>query len=251
MKIISWNVNGLRSIYKKGFLELLEKESFDIVCLQEIKVKMDQLTFDFLEPAGYHSIYNSAKRPGYSGVAVFSKIKPRKIEKSLGFERFDDEGRILSLDYEDFLLLNVYIPHGARDKRNLNYKLKVYKYLNKKIKRIRDKNTVLLGDFNIAHKDIDLARPDGNRNNIMFTKKERNQIDKIIDLGFADSFRKFNKKSGNYSWWPYRFEARKKNVGWRIDYVFVSKGLLPRLKDAFILRKIEGSDHCPIGVEIA
>ena len=251
MKIISWNVNGLRSIYRKGFIELLERENFDIVCLQEIKAKKEQLSFDFLGPKGYVSIYNSAERPGYSGVAVYSKIKPDKVGRKLGFSRFDNEGRILKLDFKNFSLINVYIPHGARDKRNLDYKLEAYNHLSKEIEKLKDENVILMGDFNIAHRKIDLARPEGNMNNTMFTENERKQIDDIINLGFIDTFREFNDEGGHYSWWPYRVDARKRNVGWRIDYIFVSKDLLPRLGDAFILSKVKGSDHCPVGIEIA
>jgi len=251
MKIISWNVNGLRSIYRKGFAELLGKGYFDIVCLQEIKTKKEQLSFDFLEPKGYFSFYNSAERPGYSGVAVFSKEKPEKVERKLGHSQFDSEGRMLKMDFKDFFVINLYIPHGSRDKRNLDYKFQIYEYLVKEIKKMKNKNIVLLGDFNVAHREIDLARPGENRNNIMFTEKERNQIDEIVDLGFIDTFRRLNSKGGHYSWWPYRVDARQRNIGWRIDYVFISKGLISRLKDAFILNKVMGSDHCPVGIEIA
>jgi len=251
MKIISWNVNGLRSIYRKGFIDWLEKENADIVCLQEIKTRKEQLSFDFFEPAGYKAIYNSAERPGYSGVAVYTKIKPEAIIRNLGLARFDEEGRMLMLEFKKFILVNVYIPHGARDKRNLGYKLEVYDKLNEEIRKLGNKELILLGDINVAHKDVDLARPENNKNNIMFTREERGQIDNIINLGFVDSFREFNKEGEHYTWWPYRVDARQRNLGWRLDYIFVSNILLPRLKNANILKDVEGSDHCPVGIEIA
>jgi exodeoxyribonuclease-3 len=165
-------------------------------------------------------------------------------------ERFDQEGRMLKLKYPDCLLVNLYLPHGGRKKENLDYKLKVYSFLLDYLQKIRDKKVVVIGDFNVAHKEIDLARPKQNQNNIMFTPKEREQIDRLIDLGFIDSFRKFNKKGGYHTWWPYFAQARERNLGWRIDYTFVSRKLAPRLKDAFILPEVKGSDHCPIGIEI-
>lgn len=250
MKIISWNVNGLRAIHKKNFLGWLEKSNADIVCLQETKAKKEQLSSELIKPKNYYSYFNSAEKPGYAGVAVYTKKKPLAIEYKTGMERFDKEGRVLKLEYSDFLLINVYLPHGGRKKENLDYKLEVYKFLLNYLKELRNKNIILIGDFNIAHKEIDLARPKQNQNNIMFTPKERKQIDKIIELGLRDTFRKFHKGKGNFTWWPYFYDARKRNLGWRIDYTFVSKNLTRRLKDAFILREVIGSDHCPIGIRI-
>ena len=183
-------------------------------------------------------------------MAVYTKEKPLAIVDKLGFKRFDDEGRILKLEYPKFFLINLYIPHGGRQKENLAYKLKVYKHLFEFIGKIKKKPIILIGDFNIAHKGIDLTRPKDNKNNIMFTKKERMQIDELIKLGFIDTFRKFHKKAGNYTWWAYIANARARNIGWRLDYAFVSKKLTPKLKKAFILNKIKGSDHCPVGIDI-
>lgn len=250
MKIFSWNVNGLKSIYKKGFQKWLEEADPEIVCLQEIKTQKDQLTFDFIHPKNYFAYFNSAKRKGYSGVVVYSKKEPQSVTYKLGPPRFDEEGRFLELKYPTFTLINIYIPHGGRKKENLDYKLKVYDGLIEKMKKIRNKKIILVGDFNIAHKDLDLARPKQNVNNIMFTPKERVQIDRLIKLGFIDSFRKFHKTEGNYTWWPYVANARQRNLGWRIDYVFVSKTLGSKLKNAFIFKNVLGSDHCPIGIEI-
>lgn len=250
MRIISWNVNGIRSIYKKLGIKWLADFNADVICLQEIKANENQLTFELLNPLGYFSYFNSAKRGGYSGTAIYSKIKPKRVNRKLKLDRFDKEGRVLDISLRNLQVINLYIPHGGRQKENLKYKLDVYEHLFKTAHKLKDKNTILVGDFNIAHKEIDLARPRQNKNNIMFTSEEREQIDRLIKLGFVDSFRAFNKSGGNYTWWPYFANARDRNLGWRIDYVFVSKPLLKRLKGAFILKDIGGSDHCPIGIEI-
>ena len=251
MKIISWNVNGLRAIYKKGFLDWFKKIDANIVCLQEIKAKESQLPFDVKEIDGYYSYFNSAEKKGYSGVAVYSKAKPERIEKKLGLERFDNEGRILRIEYSDFTLVNLYLPHGGRSKENLDYKLEVYKKLLAFLKKNRDKKLVIVGDFNVAHQEIDLARPRQNKNNIMFTPREREQIDNLIKIGYIDSFRMLNKSGGYYSWWPYFANARERNLGWRIDYVFLSRVLEKSIKKAFILNNVYGSDHCPVGIDLA
>jgi len=250
MQIISWNVNGIRSVHRKNFLKWMRKINPDILCLQEIKAQKEQIPEELVKPKGYHAYFNFAERKGYSGVVIYTKKRPLKIEYKLGLKRFDQEGRILKLRYPDFTLINLYFPHGAHDKRNLAYKLKVYNYFINYLKKIQDKNIILTGDFNIAHEEIDLARPKDNKDNIMFTLKERRQIDRIIKLGFIDTFRKFNKKEGNYTWWPYRFNAKEKNLGWRLDYVFVSKTIISKVKKGFILNKVIFSDHCPVGIEI-
>jgi len=250
MKILSWNVNGLRSVYKKGFLDWIGESKADVVCLQEIKAQIEVLPPDLLCPKDYHSFFNPAFKKGYSGVAIFTKEKPQSSELKIGIERFDQEGRFLKLEYSDFVLINFYLPHGGRQKENLPYKIEVYNYLLSYLKKEKEKNLILIGDFNIAHQEIDLTRPRQNKNNIMFTVEERKQIDNIIELGFVDSFRKFNKETGNYTWWPYFANARERNLGWRIDYAFVSKNFTPKLKTAFILSGIKGSDHCPIGIEL-
>ena len=250
MKILSWNVNGIRAVYKKGFLDWLKKSRADIVCLQETKAQKEQLPFNLTNPRNYYSYFNSAQKKGYSGVAIYSKEKPRKIEFDLGLKRFDKEGRFLRLEFSDFNLINLYLPHGGRQKENYGYKLEVYERLIKYLKKLKKEKIVLIGDFNIAHQEIDLARPKDNVKNIMFTPRERKQIERIVKLGFTDSFRKFNQESGHYTWWPYFRNCRERNLGWRIDYAFVSKALVAKLKDAFILSKVKGSDHCPIGIKI-
>ncbi len=250
MRIVSWNVNGLRAVYRKGFLDWLKKSKGDIICLQEIKAQEEQLPPDLINPLGYFSYFNPAVKKGYSGTAVLSKEKPLKIDKKLGSKKFDQEGRILELKYPKFSLINLYLPHGGRSKENLDYKLEAYKVVLNYFRKIKDKKVIAIGDFNVAHQEIDLARPKNNKNNIMFTDEERKKIDNVIKLGFVDSFRKFNQEGGNYTWWPYFANARKRNLGWRIDYVFVSKALVLKLKNAFIMSKVMGSDHCPIGIDI-
>ena len=250
MKIISWNVNGIRAAIKKGFLEWFQKTKADIVCLQEMRAELGQMPANLVKPDGYYAYFNIARKKGYSGVAIYTKEKPLKVKYKLGMRRFDREGRILNLEYQNFTLINIYLPHGGRQKENLGYKLEAYQYLLNYLKENKNKCIILTGDFNIAHQEIDLARPKQNYNNTMFTVEERRQIDKIISMNLVDTFRVFNKKSGNYTWWANFANARNRNLGWRIDYVFVSKKLIPNLKKAFILPKVKCSDHCPVGIEI-
>ncbi len=250
MRILCWNVNGLRAIHKKGFLQWLEMADADIVCLQETRVLREELPIELTEIDDYTFYLNSAEKKGYAGVGVYSKEKPKQVDFKLGFKQFDQEGRILKLEYSDFILINLYLPHGGRQKENLEYKLKAYNHLLKFLKTIKNKKVILTGDFNIAHQEIDLARPEENKNSIMFTEGERKQIDRIIQLGFKDSFRIFHKQGNNYTWWPYFAKARERNLGWRIDYIFISEPLVSEIKNAFILDKIMGSDHCPVGIEI-
>jgi exodeoxyribonuclease-3 len=250
MRIISWNINGIRAVYKKGFLDWFREENADIVCLQEIKAKEEQVPVDLQKINGYFSYFNPAVRPGYSGSAVFTKQKPISVEYKIGLKRFDAEGRVLKLKFPKFTLFNFYIPHGSRDKKNIAYKLETYEYLFKYFKKFKNEKIILTGDFNIAHKEIDLARPKQNEKNTGFTKEEREKIDKLIEVGFIDSFREFNKKGDNYTWWSHFANARKRNIGWRIDYCFVSSNLKSKLKKSFISPKVMGSDHCPTGIEI-
>lgn len=248
MKIVSWNVNGLRAVYQKGFLASLKKISPDIIGLQEIKISADQIPPALKQIPGYQLIFNSGKRAGYSGTAIYTRIKPKAINKFLGMDRFDDEGRLVELEFADFNIMNLYLPNGGRQKQDMVYKLKAYDKLFDYIKN--RKKLILIGDFNIAHKAIDLARPKENKNNTGFTPEERAKIDQLLDLGFVDTFRLFNKEGSNYSFWAYFARARERNVGWRIDYCFVSQDLKEKVKEAFILPQILGSDHCPVGVEI-
>jgi exodeoxyribonuclease III len=250
MKTISCNMNGIRAAYKKGLMDFINAEKPDILCLQEIKANESDFPDEMKNLDGYQLITNCAIKKGYSGVAVYTKRKPISVIHKLGLERFDSEGRILELDYGDFVLMNLYLPHGGRQKENLEYKLLVYEKLFERLGQLIGKNVILIGDFNIAHQEIDLSRPKQNINNTMFTPEERVQIDKLIELGFVDTFRMLNKEPGNYTWWPYAFNARERNMGWRIDYCFVSKGLAQNVKSAEICSKYRFSDHGGVGVEL-
>lgn len=250
MKIISCNVNGIRSALKKGLVGFVENEQPDILCLQEVKCASSDIPEELRNLSSYSLFLNCANKKGYSGVAVYTKQKPIKVDSILGIDRFDGEGRFLELEYPEFTILNLYFPHGGRQKENLEYKLNVYEKIFERTQQLKNKNVILIGDFNIAHSEIDLARPKQNKNNIMFSQVERDQIIKLIDMGFIDSFRKFNKETENYTWWPYAFDARNRNMGWRIDYCFVSGGMTEKISNASIYPDMCFSDHCPIGVEI-
>jgi len=241
MKIISWNVNGLRSNYEKGFLDKLKLFKADIVCLQETRLNKEDIPFKIKD---YEFYLNPAIKSGYSGTGILSKIKPKKVITKIGLKRFDNEGRMLHLKYDDFDLIDFYIPNGGRKKENLNYKLESFNHIIKYLSKLN--NAIVVGDFNIAHTEIDLARPKENKNNIMFTPEEREQITKLIDSGYIDSFREFIKEGNHYSWWPYYRKLRERNIGWRIDYIF-TKNI--KLKDAYILDQVMGSDHAPIGID--
>jgi exodeoxyribonuclease-3 len=248
MRILSWNVNGIRAAARKGFLDFLKKDSPDILGIQEIKADIEDVPKEVKDAKGYHTYFFPAEKKGYSGTGIFTKIEPENVKYGLGKKDFDKEGRTIILEFPDFTLLNLYIPNGRRDKSMIPFKLKMYEYLFKRIEKIH--NPILIGDFNIAHKEIDLARPKENRNNTMFTKDEREVIDKVLELGFSDTFRESDKGGGNYTWWPYFVNARTRNLGWRIDYIFVQEKMMGKVKDAFILPEVMGSDHCPIGLEI-
>lgn len=250
MKIVSWNVNGIRAAHRKGFLKWFNKFKPDILCVQELKAKTNQIPEEIQKIKGYYSFYNVADKKGYSGVGVWSKKKPLKVTTKLRFKRFDNEGRLLMLEYKNFTLLNFYIPHGDRTKKNLQFKLDSYKYIFKLLNKLKHRNLILIGDFNIAHQEIDLARPKANLNNIMFTPKERQQISDLIKADFIDTFRYIHPKTQKYTWWPYFANARTRDLGWRIDYIFISQKMKNKLKKAFILTDILGSDHCPAGIDI-
>lgn len=249
MNIYTWNVNGIRSAYPKGLGKFLAGEKPDILCLQEIKAKVDQFPQDLVYEAGEYTVtVNEAQKPGYAGVAVFSKEKPTSIRTKLGHKRFDSEGRMLLCRFNNFTLLNLYLPHGGRQKENLAYKLEVYGLLLKLFKKLKNEKVIICGDFNIAHTELDLARPKGNLKNIMFTPEEREQITGIIKLGYSDTLRMYHPEGELYTWWPYAFEARSRNVGWRIDYIFVSEAIKGKVSDAYVCPKVLGSDHGPTGL---
>lgn len=248
MKIVSWNVNGLRSAWDNGFMDFVEKEKPDVLCLQEIKV--DESLVESLEIEGYGLYHNCANKKGYSGVAVYCREAPLSVELDLEFERFDGEGRMLVLKFKDFTLINLYLPHGGRGFENLNYKMESYNFMMRRIRNFLDKGerVVVCGDFNIAREEIDLARPKNNLKNIMFSEGERMKLKEFVDLGFMDCFREIKGNEVAYSWWPYMANCRGRNIGWRIDYVFASDGV--EIGDAFYLKDVLGSDHCPVGVEV-
>lgn len=253
LRILSWNVNGIRAIQKKGFVDWTLKENPDILCLQETKAHPDQLTDDLLNINDYKSFFSaSTVKKGYSGVAVYTKSNPIKVEYGFGIPRFDDEGRILVLDYKDFVLINIYFPNGKMSPERLQYKMDFYEafldYANRLVKQ--GKKLIICGDVNTAHKEIDLARPKENEKISGFLPIEREWMDKFFSHGYHDTFRMFNNEPEQYTWWDMQSRARERNVGWRIDYFFVSDNFKKNVKNAFILPDVMGSDHCPVGIEI-
>ena len=249
MKVISWNVNGIRAISKKGFGEWIEKESPDILCIQETKAHPEQVDRKLNPPKGYFAYWNNPNRKGYAGVSVFTKIKPHLVETDFPSGRLETEGRALILHFEEFILINVYFPNGAARPERLKYKLKFYDKFLDFLDGFKDKRIIVCGDVNTAHNEIDLARPKQNEKISGFLPEERKWIDKLVSHGFIDTFRHFNEEPGHYTWWDYKTRSRERNVGWRIDYFFVTKNALPSVKKSFILKDVRGSDHCPIGIE--
>ncbi len=252
MRILSWNVNGIRAAQKKGFMEWLAKESPDILCVQETKAHPDQLDALLLNPPGYHVSWNAAEKKGYSGVATFSKLKPVNVSLGYGHPGFDNEGRVLITEFPDFSILNIYFPNGGRSPERLKYKLDFYAETFRFTQKLKKKGKPLIisGDYNTAHKPIDLARPDANADVSGFLPIERKWLDEWIDDGQIDIFREFNKDPENYTWWDMKTFARKRNIGWRIDYHFITEPLRKAVKNATIHADIMGSDHCPIGLEL-
>jgi len=252
MRLISWNVNGIRAADKKGFFNWFKKEKPDILCLQEIKALPEQFPPYLRNTPGYYVYINPGERKGYSGVATYSKIKPKNIKNGFGIEKFDREGRILITEYPEFMLFNIYFPNGKKNQERLDYKLDFYDtflaYADNQ--KAEGKNIVVCGDFNTAHKEIDLARPKENEKTSGFLPVERAWIDTFTDHGYVDTFRYFNKEPSQYTWWDMKTRARERNVGWRIDYFFVNKEFMKHVKKAFIMPEVTGSDHCPIGIEI-
>ena len=252
MKLISWNVNGIRAAVKKGFLQFLEDENPDILCIQETKANKEQLTSEILNDHGYYTFWHSGDRKGYSGVATFCKHQPLYVQEGLGVEKYDKEGRVLITEHDNFLLYNIYFPNGQKNDERLKYKLDFYDDL---LPIINDQvnsgnNVIVAGDWNTAHLPIDLARPNENKNTSGFMPIEREKIDLYISNAWIDTFRLFHDEAERYSWWTYRFGARERNVGWRIDYFFVNEGMVEICKDADIHQNILGSDHCPVSLTL-
>ena len=254
MNIISWNVNGIRAVIKKEFLDFLKKEKPDILCLQEIKIAEGARAKEKFYFPGYIEFWNSAERPGYSGTAILLKVGTEYcsiLDNGFDNKKFDIEGRVQTLELEKFYLVNVYFPNANHELSRLNYKLEFNNNLLKHIKKLeKSKPVVVCGDFNVAHEEIDLARPKDNIGNPGFTKEERVWMDKFLKVGFIDTFRYFYPEKKAYSWWSYRFNARVRDIGWRIDYFCISAKFIKHIKTAFISKKILVSDHCPVGIEV-
>jgi exodeoxyribonuclease-3 len=253
MKIVSWNVNGLRAIAKKTFFTDLELLGPDILCMQEIKAQENHVTETLAPLNGYHIYSNSAVKPGYSGTAVISKIKPLKVSKGINKDEHDTEGRVLCLEFEAFFLVNVYVPNSGSELKRLGYRQMWDKAFFDYLKNLEKvKPVIVCGDLNVAHKPVDLARPKANYNKTAgYMQVEIDGMDMFMAGGLADSFRRLHPdETERYSWWSYRAGTRSKNIGWRIDYFLVSESLLPSVKNAFILEDITGSDHCPVGIDL-
>lgn len=266
MKIISWNVNGIRSLlgqnptkkfdvftYDNKLFDFIEKEKPDILCLQETKSEPEQIREELRNPPGYQGYYNYSKgKKGYSGVVTYSKVLPKSIIINIGIDKFDIEGRIVETDFDDFVLVNVYFPNGQSGMHRVEYKLEFYdalfNYLEKY--RIAGRNLIVCGDYNTAHHEIDLARPKENIDTSGFMPIERVKLDEIVKLGYIDTFREFSKESNQYTWWSNRSGARQKNIGWRIDYHFVNGSIMKEVKNSYHLPDVVGSDHCPVVLDI-
>lgn len=247
MKLISWNVNGIRACVKKGFLDYFQEVNADVFCLQETKMQEGQLELDL---KGYHQYWHSAVKKGYSGTAVFTKVEPNDVTYGLGtgLEEFESEGRVITLGYDNYHLVNVYTPNSKRDLARLGYRQEWEDIFRKYVKNLDQKKPVILcGDLNVAHREIDLKNPKNNRKSAGFTDEERDKMTVLLGNGFVDTFRYFYPdKEDAYTWWSYMAKARDRNIGWRIDYFIVSEGMTPMLKDAVIHDQVLGSDHCPV-----
>jgi exodeoxyribonuclease III len=249
VKIISWNVNGLRAVLRKNFLEYLAQEEPDILCVQETKASPDVV--EQLWPAHYTTYWNVAQKKGYSGTAIFTKTRPLKVSQGINMAEHDNEGRVLTAEYAGFFVVNVYVPNSKRELERLPYRQTWDKDFLKYLKKLEKKKPVIFcGDLNVAHMEIDLANPTANVRNHGFTVEERAGFTAFLEAKFVDTFREFEKGGGHYSWWSPMSGARARNVGWRIDYCLISPVLRPRLKQAFIRCDVMGSDHCPVGIEL-
>jgi exodeoxyribonuclease-3 len=248
MKIVSWNINGIRSGFEQ-FKKFIKQYDPDIICLQEIKIAEDDITDEIRNISGYHSYWHSAQKRGYSGVAIYSKEKPKSIFTGIGKEEFDDEGRLIGADFGDFKVVNLYFPHSSRDLKRLDFKLKfndeLIKFLDK-----TDGELIICGDLNVAHEEIDLARPKDNKNNAGFTAIERKWMSDFLSLGYVDAFRNLYPETQKFTWWSNRAGVRAKNIGWRIDYFVMKKPMFDQVRDVKIHTNVLGSDHCPIELDL-
>jgi len=251
MKIISWNVAGIRSCFKKGLTNFIKKENADIYCFQEVKCQPNQFPEELNKMKDYEAFHSFAEKKGYSGVSVYTKIKPMSVICGIGNNPFDSEGRVLTLEFKNFFLVNVYFPHSNRGLKRLDFKLKFNNHFLEFCKDLqKTKPIIISSDFNVAHKEIDLRNPKQNEKNAGFTKEERDWFDSFLKEGFIDTFREFNRGGENYTWWSYRNNVRQRNIGWRIDYFIISKKLRGILNKSEILKDVFGSDHAPILLEI-
>ena len=252
IRLVSWNVNGIRAAAKKGFLDWFKATSADIVCLQETKASPEQLDVSLTQVDGYHSFFSSSTvKKGYSGVVIYTRHKPKTIVTGMGLPQYDDEGRIVATEFDDFTLFNVYFPNGKASKERLQYKLDFYEAFQSHVQSLigKGKGVIVCGDVNTAHKEIDLARPKENVKVSGFMPEERAWMDRFFEAGFVDTFRLFNQEPGHYTWWDVMTRARERNVGWRIDYFFVSQNIADRVKGAGVHPDVMGSDHCPVSLE--
>jgi exodeoxyribonuclease-3 len=252
MKLVTWNVNGIRSVYGKGFTDYLATEKPDVICLQEVKCATDELSDEIQRPRGYRGYWHAAEKKGYSGVALYSRKEPLAITGGMGDPEIDREGRVLVAEFTDFVLVNAYFPNSQRSHQRLPYKLE---FCNKMLAfmeswRARGKGVVVCGDYNIAHQEIDLRNPKSNMKNAGFLPEERAWMDKLVGAGYVDTFRHFNKEPGHYTWWSYRPGVREKNIGWRLDHFFANREMSDRLKAAHHRPEVKGSDHCPVVLEL-
>ena len=249
--VISWNVNGIRAVEKKGFINWVKSTDADVICIQETKANPGQLSPNLLNAGGYKSYFSSAKKAGYSGTAIYSRVEPDKVEK-MNIERFDDEGRVVACTFGNLVVISAYFPNSQEGGKRLDYKLDFDNSMLEYCRSIVEsgKNVLLCGDYNVAHKPIDLANPSTNEGNPGYLPEEREWMTKFTSSGFVDTFRHFCKDANQYTWWSYRFNAREKNIGWRIDYNCVNESFLPCVKSSTILSDVMGSDHCPVKIEL-
>ena len=248
MKLISWNVNGLRACAGKGFGESFKTLDADVVCLQETKMQAGQLDLEF---DGYESYWNYADKKGYSGTAIYTRIKPLSVSNDIGIDEHDHEGRVITMEFDDFYLVCVYVPNSQDELKRLTYRMKWEDDFRSYVSGLAGKKGVVIcGDLNVAHNDIDIKNPSSNRHNAGFTDEERGKFNALLDAGFVDSWRMLNPDTVKYSWWSYRFKARERNAGWRIDYFIVSESMKDRISGAEIHNEIFGSDHCPVELDL-
>ncbi len=252
MKISTWNVNGFRSVLQKGFLDWANSSESDVICLQEIKAKPEQVDEEAHRLDGYKTFWNPAERAGYSGVLTYSRKEPIETVYGLGIPRFDEEGRLIRTEFPSFYLYNIYFPNGKRDQTRLDYKLDFYTHLLEECDQLHKegKRIIITGDFNTAHNEIDLANPKANSTVSGFLPEEREWIDRYLEHGFVDAFRVFYPDRVQYTWWTYRFGARKRNIGWRLDYFLVSESMMEYVNDVVVHDQVMGSDHCPVTLDL-